>query len=393
MFEGMTVNGVNRPGGAAARLDLTEGGTAGPLPGRDRVLCTVETQKRSGTPRSSSPPSWTVPTGSASSMRTSCMLTHRRGLQTAPASHSFGIRESTPWPADGSAVRLIVQLTGTGPNYSEHDLPFAGPVWSPDGKALAYVVWEPAPEIPPPVRTPRRYSLHVAAADGSGSARVFAATGHGTIELDSIGWPSWSPDGERLAFMRHVQWDYDSERYSVGEEIDAPLGFTPYTIRRDGSDLREVAPGIPRVGWNKSVVLFPGASWSPDGTEILFGLGNGYLFVAQADGGGYRQVGVGTYASWSLDGSRIAVADPRGDGYVAYMLDNMRADGEVSSNGGGSGGTERVHDPATPLIRDYLWTIAPDGSDRRVLVRRNEMGVPVAVNPAPPKPKPWYRFW
>ena len=52
----------------------------------------------------------------------------------------------------------------------------------------------------------------------------------GPSELDSIGWPSWSPDGERLAFKRHVRGDYDSGRYSVGEEIDAVSRCTRYAV-------------------------------------------------------------------------------------------------------------------------------------------------------------------
>ena len=388
MFEGMTVDGVNRPEGQrldwislrVARPDLSPDGTRvvyGRDPEEKSYSKVIESSKLDGSDRKR-------------------LFDEDKLYAYSPAWSPDGARIAFVWytgiytmAADGSDVRLIVPLTEPGYYWNEYDLPYAGPVWSPDGKALAYVVWEPAPDIPPPVKYPRRYSLYVAAADGSGSARVFAATGHGTIELDSIGWPSWSPDGERLAFMRHVRGDYDSGRYAVGEEIGAPLGFTPYTIRRDGSDLREVAPGIPRVGWNKNLVLFPNASWSPDGTEILFNLGNGYIYVAQADGGGYRQVGEGTYASWSPDGSRIAVADPRGDRSVKYI----RAGGEVSSNGVGLGGKERVRDPATSWRLDYLWSMAPDGSDRRVLVGRTAQGALVAANLAPPKPKPWYRFW
>ena len=293
--------------------------------------------------------------------------------------------------ADGSDVRWIARFTEEGRIWGEawHSW-HTGPVWSPDGKALAYVVMEPALDIPPPVQYPIRYSLHIAAVDGSGSTRLFATTAHGTRGLDEIGWPSWSPDGEQLAFVRVVFGLYDSGRYSVGEEIDAPRGSTVYTIRRDGSELREVAPGIPRAGWPHEHVLFPSASWSPDGSEILFGLGNGYIYVANADGGGYRQVGEGFYVSWSLDGSRIAVADPRGDPSDAFLGGDLRLFGTASQGGVRLGGTERVRDPATYWTHDYLWTVAPDGSDRRVLVRRDKEGALVAANPAP---KPWYRFW
>ena len=317
--------------------------------------------------------------------------------------------------ADGSDVRWIVRFLGNaslsreerrerderirqarerGAPVDLEDLYWhkwqAGPVWSPDGKALAYVVVEPALDIPPQVRSPSRYSLHVAAADGSGSVRVFAASGHEYRGLDEIGWPSWSPDGEQLAFVRHVPLNYESLRPSTSEEIDAPLGFTPYTIRRDGSELREVAPGIPPAGWRYQHVLFPSVSWSPDGSEVVVGLGDGHLYVAQADGEGYRQVGEGSYASWSPDGSRIAVADPLGGRAASYLDNGGRIAGTVFFYGLRLDGTEQLRDPENSIPHDYLWTISPDGSDRRVLVRRDEEGALVAVNPAP---KPWYRFW
>ena len=390
MFEGMTVDGVDSPEGQrlgwvspeAFRPDLSPDGSRvvyGQDPEEDGYSTVIETSKPDGSGRQrltdddefyTFSPAWS-PDG------TRIAFARTTGLYVMAA--------------DGSDVRWIVRLAVERVSWGKawHEW-HAGPVWSPDGKALAFVVLEPAPDIPPPARRPTRYILHVAAADGSNSERVFAATGHGPRGLDLIGWPSWSPDGERLAFMRYVPWGSDSGRYSFGEEIDAPRGFTPYTIRRDGSGLREVAPGIPRTDWWYEHVLFPSASWSPDGTEILFALGDGHLYIAQADGGGYRQVGEGTYASWSPEGSRISVADPLGGRAAEYFDNGGRLAGTVSFDGVRLDGTERLRDPANSIPHDYLWTIAPDGSDRRVLVRRVEEGALVAAKPAPAKP--WYRF-
>ena len=301
--------------------------------------------------------------------------------------------------ADGSDVRWLIRFLGTEDLSREEDLkrgeriqeairsgaPIdpvdifrqkhqAGPVWSPDGKALAVVVREWNYGWGRPVR----YVLIVAASNGSNPTRVFATTPQ-RLPFDQIGWPSWSPDGQELAFIRFGAPSYDSETAPVFEAIDAPRGLAPYTIRRDGSELREVAPGIPQVGWNNEQVLFPSASWSPDGTQILFTLGDGHLYVAQANGGGYRQIGEGSYASWSSDGSRIAVGDPHGESSVRVLYYGVRL-----------AGTEQYVDPETSVPHDHLWTMAPDGSDRRVLVRRDEEGALVAANPAP---EPWYRFW
>ena len=77
-------------------------------------------------------------------------------------------------------------------------------------------------------------------------------------------------------------------------------GVGLFTVRPDGTDLRRVLAGLAEEY----------ASWSPDGSEILFGAYGGY--VVRPDGSGLRRLGVGGSGrhSWSPGGSRIAVFDP-----------------------------------------------------------------------------------
>ena len=179
-----------------------------------------------------------------------------------------------------------------------------------------------------------------------------------------------------------------------------------------------MAPGVPQVGWNSN-------AWSCSLTRhgrrmglkssSPWGMGTYTLPMPMACG--YRQVGEGSYASWSPDGSRLAVANPLGapetyfldDGGIRTIVPSSdervtkigprsdegvtrvartvpsgaRVPGTVSTYGFRLGGTERFRDPATSWTHDYLWTVAPDGSDRRVLVRRDEEGALVAANPSP----------
>ena len=109
------------------------------------------------------------------------------------------------------------------------------------------------------------------------------------------------------------------------------------TINADGSELRTVAE-LPR-----KIVSGISLSWSPDGGAILFTLSSGEIFVANADGSGHEKVGKGNYATWLPDGARIAVL----------------------------GSAE----PGTAL-----YTMAPDGSDVRILVREYEEGILGAAN-------------
>ena len=104
--------------------------------------------------------------------------------------------------------------------------------------------------------------------------------------------PTWSPDGERLAFQGFI-----------GEELAI------YTVQFDGSDLRLV--------WQSGGDINPdGASqvsWSPDGTELLV-VGNRGVYILPLDGGSLRQLAVQierlTTVAWSPDGSRIALYNP-----------------------------------------------------------------------------------
>ena len=237
----------------------------------------------------------------------------------------------------------------------------AGPVWSPDGEALAFVLEERAlGDLPEGSSWPARHLLYVVSADGSSTRQVFSTNAHDIFNPDAydvIGWPSWSPDGRELAFMRRVGLDLNSGPNDNG--IDLPVGLTPYLVSRDGSKLRQLSVTYPVGHWGSYSGPFrsdfPHPVWSPDGTKLLFAIAEDQdIYVVDVDSDNSSLVGNGRYVSWSPSGDRIAVADP---------------------NGG----------------VDYLWTIATDGSDKRVLVRVDDEGELVAVNAK--QPPPWYRFW
>ncbi len=210
--------------------------------------------------------------------------------------------------ADGAGVRRIVAFRDWDPEAGqfEEDLHHrAGPTWSPDGAMLAYVmegrVWVPGKDGEPDT-TYKKDFLYTVRADGSELTLVAATGGPFGYKISA---PGWSPDGQRLAFAM---------RDEEGEGL--------YTVRPDGTNLQRVLAGYAATY----------ASWSPDGSEILFG-----AYVVRSDGSGLRQLGVAGYGrptesfqSWSPDGSRTAVLEP----------------GRV------------------------LYTVDPDGTDKRMLVRR-----------------------
>ena len=163
-----------------------------------------------------------------------------RGLQRRPALYVVS--------ADGSGQRRL-----TGPALVRT------PVWSPDGRRIAFVN-----------RRDGR-ALYVMNADRSG-LRIVA-------RVQRFATPAWSPDGRRIVF----QGSGDGNVYVVNAD-----GSGQRTLARRGS----------------------GPAWSPDGRRIAFAI-TGKLYVVNADGSGHRTLtrlgrdgGVATLA-WSPDGRKL----------------------------------------------------------------------------------------
>lgn len=170
------------------------------------------------------------------------------------------------------------------------------PRWSPTGRTLLFVrllgygcVSGPYAEAmyKVSVRTKRvlrfgplfatPHDLHDTNPDWSSRGEIAFEDGPGLWVIDDAGtwrrrltagpkdlFPSWSPDGTRLAFTR-----YKSESSRCG---------TIYTVRRDGRDLRRLAGGCAH-----------NPAWSPDGRSIAFLKGD-YLMAIPARGARARRI-------------------------------------------------------------------------------------------------------
>ncbi len=234
---------------------------------------------------------------------------------------------------DGSQVRQITS------SVHAKDQP---PVWSPDGSRIAFIAYGEEEEIE--VIDDHRYSsvIYTVGADGSNLTKLG----------NSMSPPAWSPDGSRVAFIRR----------------DAGSNYGKLTtMNPDGTEPREVillegdTVGGPDYKGN--------VSWSPDGSEIQF-----RSFVIRTDGSELRRL-PGSRNGWSPDGSRIATSN---------VVPGIERIGDEILEGDMGDSTSFLHSDLSSSRYDsgyfVLHTVARDGSDRRALVVQNYDGSLLAAH-------------
>lgn len=180
--------------------------------------------------------------------------------------------------------------------------PTLSPTWTQESTATLAET-----PVPPPMLTPTatggdsgelsfvsdrkgHRNIYTIRADGSG---ISLAVGG----LDELGWPAWSPDGRRIAFV---------DGYSTGGYGRAIVIANP-----DGTNPAEITN---RMGSHS----FSHPAWSPSGDEILFNVlfyqGNqllNYVYAIRADGSKWSGLelpqGVGNQLGgvWSPDSQHI----------------------------------------------------------------------------------------
>ena len=164
--------------------------------------------------------------------------------------------------------------------------------------------------------------IYVMNADGSGQTNLSSSPN------SNNSWPSWSPDGLKIAF--------NSTR-DGNNEI--------YVMNADGS-------GQTRLTNNPALDEAP--SWSPDGSQLAFFSfrdGNAEIYVMNADGSGQirltNNLATDWFPAWSPNGSQIAFGSDRDGSREIYVM-----------NADGSGQTRLTNDPG--LAETPSWS--PNGS-------------------------------
>ena len=203
------------------------------------------------------------------------------------------------------------------------------PVWSPDGRKIAYV----------------RTGIWVMNADGSSQTQL----------TSSGAWPSWSPDGSKIAFEVSGQtlWVVNADGTgltelfapadrSVTQPVWSPTGDK--IAYRGGSPVPDIwivdADGTNPINLTNSPTSEQYPDWSPDGSRIVFWRrpASGAEQIWTMDANGSNQVNVSPtgapygsgapiYPAWSPDGTRIVLRwggirtmDPDGSALSAVLV-------------------------------------------------------------------------
>ena len=215
------------------------------------------------------------------------------------------------------------------------------PTWSPDGRSLAFAGG--APDASP--------GLYVASVDDANTGETADGLAvEPRLIVDGVeGAISWSPEGDRLAFVRqspgdvwvvrtdgsqptrlvggrwfHVAWSPSGDALALagapgaGSEIEEPHGI--YIVRQDGTGLRRLTASS-ETAEDAGYDFFP--SWSPDGRTIAFVRNSELdditlesdLYMVGTEGSRLRRLtdlpGIDTVPVWSPDGKRILFSSGR----------------------------------------------------------------------------------
>ena len=224
---------------------------------------------------------------------------------------------------------------------------------SPDGKHVVYV--RSFMDI---MKDRVRGNLWLAAVDGSSNRPL-------TSGNENHGSPRWSPDGDRLAFVKdgeiHIRWMDSGQTAQISNLPNSPNGlswspdgkwfaFSMFVPDKPKS-FAKMPPKPPGAEWAKPAIVIDSLIYRADGAGYL-PEGFSQIFLMRSDGGTPRQLTKGSFdhgaPQWMPDGKTLVFSA------------NHHEDGPYEPN------NSEVHllDIASGKITTLTNRLGPDGSPR-----------------------------
>jgi hypothetical protein len=206
------------------------------------------------------------------------------GLETIRLTFNEAIDAYPSWSADGKQIVFnrtdpgadifLMSADGSGETNITESLDAMEwmPSISPDGKQVAFVL-----------------------ANSSSASQICVLNIDGVdrkclTQFDNADrWPMWSPDGNKIAFLRPSYKPRGGARYLV---------YAVFVMNADGSELTQLTDYLLESEWfDVERLLF----WSPDGQQIafpVFGPNTVGTYIVDVDGGGLSRFGEGVVLGW-----------------------------------------------------------------------------------------------
>ena len=226
-------------------------------------------------------------------------LTNNRHADRSPSWSPDGKRIAFTSQRDGNWEIYVMDADGSNPRrLTENPKNDQFPSWSSDGERIAFMSDRDGADL--------HFDIYVMDADGGNPQNL-------TNNPFDERYPSWSPDGERIAFSSRRDGHFEN-KFGITDEI--------YVMDADGGNQRRLSNNR---GWDWFPSWSPDGERIAFSSDREGNFENFDIYVMDADGGNQQKLTENHHEdsspSWSPDGERITFSSRRDGNSNIYVMD------------------------------------------------------------------------